>query len=120
MALAENGEKSGDGGGSVGFRSRHLDDADGNPAGGMTYGCGFHIQWQNGPLGRGAERREPNGAFVENVIRAAADRIGYYQASRFACEENAEALRHLELALEALERRTASREARGVEGTHGE
>lgn len=39
-------------------------------------------------------------------------------AGRFACPENVEALAHLEAALGALDARTASRRARGVEGTH--
>lgn len=40
-------------------------DNDGNPAGGVVSGNGLCISWQNGPLGRGEERREPNGAFVK-------------------------------------------------------
>lgn len=102
----------------IGFKANHWNDSDGNPAGGSTFGAGFAISWQNGPLGRDADRKEPNGAFVEDVIAAAADRIRCYQASRFACETNAEALHHLELALAALDRRTKEREARAVEGTH--
>jgi hypothetical protein len=102
------------------IRSYHVDDEDGNPAGGLARMPGVEISWQNGPLGRGADRRGPNGAFVEDVIAIAIDRINYYQASRFACDENAEALEHLGAALAALDRRTADREARGVEGTHEE
>lgn len=98
--------------------SDHFDDADGNPAGGTTFGCGFAIGWQNGPLGRGDERKEPNGAFVEDIIRAAIDRIEYYQRSKFNCYENALAITHLEQALGVLEQRTAEREKRDVEGTH--
>ena len=90
----------------------------GNPAGGFVVGLGIMIEWQNGPLGRGAERIEPNGAFVESVIEAAAQRIRHYQQSRFACERNANALFHLESALAELEARTAERDTRGVEGTH--
>lgn len=101
-----------------GFRSEHWSDADGNPAGGATFGTGFAISWQNGPLGRGEERREPNGAFVEDIIAAAADRIRFYQASKFASDLNEQALFHLEDALAALQARTADREARDVEGTH--
>lgn len=114
------------------IHSEHWNDANGNPAGGSTFGNGFAISWQNGPLGRctcnqvpghtphlaGCGRREPNGAFVEDVIQAAIDRIAYYQDSRFACSENAEALRHLIQARQALEARTSAREARSVEGTH--
>lgn len=91
-------------------------DLNGNPAGGFASGVGFCISWQNGPLGRGEKRKEPNGAFVETIIVAAKRRIEYYQESRFNCKENAEALHHLEEALKWLRSRTASRETRGVEG----
>jgi hypothetical protein len=101
-----------------GFFSEQWTDANENPAGGCTSGRGFTISWQNGPLGRGNERREPNGAFVEDVIAAAADRIEFYQSSKFASDDNAEALEHLRKANEALQRRTRDREAREVEGTH--
>ena len=104
----------------IGFKSEHWNDADGNPAGGTTSGTGFTIGWQNGPLGRGPDRVEPNGAFVEDVIDACADRIRYYQESRFACERNANALMHLEAALAELDARTKDREKRSVEGTHEE
>ena len=101
-----------------GFHEEHWNDHAGNPAGGTSSGRGFTIGWQHGPLGRGAERREPNGAFVEDIIAAAIGRLEYYQRSRFNCEPNAEAIRHLKAALEALESRTKDREARAVEGTH--
>lgn len=121
------------------LHARHESDASGAPAGGRTTGTGIDIRWQNGPLGRhadgcrqdpapgmehrftcvpGCTRRDPNGAFVEGVIGAARDRLGYYQATRFACPENQAAIEHLDLALEALQGRTASREAQKVEGTH--
>ena len=90
----------------------------GMPAGGYVTGVGLVIKWQNGPLGRGENRKEPNGAFVETVIRAALQRIEYYQASQFACRENALAITKLEEALMWLNKRTANREARNVEGTH--
>ena len=93
-------------------------DENGNPAGGHVVGTGIAISWQNGPLGRGTDRKEPNGAFVEGVIEAAAQRIRHYQAGKFACEHNAKALEHLEAALAQLQARTAEREARHVEGTH--
>lgn len=97
---------------------QHFNDADGNPAGGTTAGTGIAIHWQDGPLGRGAERKEPNGAFVEGVIQAAIGRIEYYQKSKFSSRENAIALTHLETALLWLGKRTADREEREVEGTH--
>lgn len=118
----------------------HEIDNNDNPAGGVTTGVGINIRWQNGPLGRGkpreeirasdvprgmdpddVARKEPNGAFVEGVIEAAIGRLRFYQTAtggKFACRENAIALTHLETALLWLEKRTADREARQVEGTH--
>lgn len=100
------------------IKQEHWNDSDGNPAGGATFGAGFAISWQNGPLGRGDQRREPNGAFVEGVIAAAIGRIEWYQSGRFACQSNAVALERLQQALAALESRTQGREERQVEGTH--
>ena len=94
------------------------DDADGNPAGGYVLGVGLEISWQDGPLGRDAERQEPNGCFVETVIAAAIQRLEYYNSSKFRCRENSLAITHLEEALHWLQARTAAREARAVEGTH--
>lgn len=112
----------------TGVKSEHWSDESGNPAGGNTFGQGFAIGWQHGPLGRhvdgpdgcvtGCTRKEQNGAFVEDVIEAAADRIRYYQKSKFACGPNERALQHLEAALYELNSRTQVREARQVEGTH--
>jgi hypothetical protein len=93
------------------------DGGTGAPAGGCTYGVGFAISWQNGPLGRDAGRKAPNGAFVEDVIRAALDRLEYYQQSPFASHYNAAAIDHLKTAVHVLNARTADREARQVEGT---
>jgi len=100
------------------IKEEHWKDVNGNPAGGATYGTGFAISWQNGPLGRGSNRKEPNGAFVEGIIRAAIGRLKFYQSSKFKCKENGLALAHLELAVENLNARTADREIRDVEGTH--
>ena len=96
----------------------HWSDQDANPAGGVSTGRGFTISWQNGPLGRGKDRREPNGAFVEDVIAAVIGRIEFYERSRFSCESNQKALEHLKQAAEWLDSRTRDREARAVEGTH--
>lgn len=90
----------------------------GRPAGGTSHGRGFTIAWQDGPLGTGEDRIEPNGAFVEDVITAAIGRLEFYQETEFACMANAQALERLRSALLALRKRTADREARGVEGTH--
>jgi len=93
-------------------------DEKGRPAGGCTTGRGFTIAWQDGPLVVDGERREPNGAFVEDVIAAAIGRIEFYQQSEFASDYNARALAHLHDALSALNQRTRDRQDRGVEGTH--
>jgi hypothetical protein len=90
----------------------------GNPAGGVSSGRGFTISWQNGPLGQGDERKEPNGAFVEDVIQAVIQRLEFYQTSRFSCEANEKAIAALLLAARDLDHRTKDREARHVEGTH--
>ena len=91
------------------------------PTGGRTRGTGIVIDWQDGPLGRGADRKEPNGAFVEDVIAAAIDRLEFYQSAsdgRFRCRENALVITKLEEALHWCDHRTQAREAREVEGTH--
>lgn len=105
----------------IGFHSRNdLDDC-GNPTGGVVAGTGFTITWQDGPLGRGDDRKAPNGAFVEDVIDAALTRIQFYQEAaggKFSCEENKIAIQHLMAALNVLNHRTLKREQRKVEGTH--
>lgn len=100
------------------IQGNHNSDTAGNPAGGETTGVGISIQWQDGPLGRDEERIAPNGAFVEDVIAAAIDRLEYYQRSRFSCRENALAITKLQEALHWCHHRTEAREARAVEGTH--
>jgi hypothetical protein len=115
---AKNGCKTGDITMNQQIKSSHRIDENGNPTGGRTTGVGIDIEWQDGPLGRGDERKDPNGAFVEGVIEAAADRLRFYQSGKFACRENALALTKLEEALHWCQHRTAAREARAVEGTH--
>lgn len=105
-------------------------DDDGNPAGGRVYGTGFHIEWQNGPLrtpipGPGAHgsdgprwvTKAPNGAFVEDVLRACQRRLEFYQGTKFKCRQNELAITHIEEALHWLGDRTRERTERGVEGT---
>lgn len=102
------------------FEATNNLDTAGNPAGGSVSGVGMSITWQNGPLGRGAERIPPNGAFVETVIAAAKQRIEHYQGTKFICRENALAITKLEEALHWLNHRTQERERREVEGTHAQ
>jgi hypothetical protein len=109
-----------DGGFSVrqSIKIRNFVDEDGNPAGGFVVGTGLQISFQDGPLGRGADRKAPNGAFVEDIIRGCAERLEFYQRGKFKCSENEKALTHLQMALEILEARTSRREAEQTEGTH--
>lgn len=103
------------------FFSENKDDENGMPSGGWVKGVGMEIHWQDGPLGRGEDRKPPNGAFVETVIAAARQRLEYYQKAangRFWCGENAAAILELTQALEWLSKRTTQREVREVEGTH--
>lgn len=100
---------------------QHFTDDEGRPAGGFFKARGIDIAWQNGPLRSGApgtDPIEPNGAFVEDVIRAAIGRIEHYQQSEFHGIHNAVALGHLYAAAEVLAERTRDRQTRGVEGTH--
>jgi hypothetical protein len=104
----------------IGFEAKN-EVVDGKPAGGHVRGTGLTIDWQNGPLGRvgSAERVAPNGAFVEDVIAAALQRIQHYQTETpFSCRENAIAITKLEEALVWLDARTARRVEQNVEGTH--
>lgn len=104
------------------FTSEHNLDGNGNPAGGHSESVGLKVEWQNGPLGRGAERQEPNGAFVETLLAVALDRIQFYQTAsngKFQCRQNALAITKIEEALHWLKDRTEERERRQVEGTHG-
>ena len=95
---------------------------DGNPAGGYVAGVGFRVDWQDGPLGRGEDRQEPNGAFVEDVLLACLERLHIYQgesedgSGRFRCRENALIITKIEEAIHWGNHRTAERERRGVEG----
>jgi hypothetical protein len=98
--------------------SNNIDD-NGNPSGGGVIGTGLTIRWQNGPLGR--PPKPATGAFVEDVIEAARQRLEFYQTAsggKFKCRENALAITKLEEALHWLTARRTEREARGVQGEH--
>lgn len=60
----------------------------------------------------------PVGTTNECLLAIVIDRLRCFQSSPFACEENEEARALCAGALSALMERTASRKARGVEGTH--
>ena len=96
--------------------ARNWYDDDGvHPVGGVTYGHGFCIAWQDGPKG---PHSDPNGAYVEAIIKAVIQRLEFFQDSKLACDENSRALLHLDHALDWLTKRLKDREERGVRGTH--
>ncbi len=93
----------------------------GNPMGGSVESVGLSINWQDGPRREAlaGDLAEPNGAFVEDVIIAAKQRLEFFQEAgnkKFACRENALAITKLDEALHWLNHRTEDRRERGVEG----
>jgi len=94
-------------------------DRDGNPTGGSVEGVGLRVDWQDGPLGR--PPKLATGAFVDDVIEAARQRLEFYQKAsggKFACRQNAIAITKLEEAMHWLWARRMERESRGVQGEH--
>jgi len=107
-------------------------DDDANPTGGEvrleldTTGDGktefpaLLIRWQDGPRGQADtdELLPPNGAFVEDVIWAALQRLEFFNEGKYRDRANSLAITHLEQALQALKDRQLERSYRGVEGKH--
>ena len=58
-----------------------------------------------------------NGTTLEEMLRVCSERLADLD-SRFHCQENEDALKHIESARACLEARTKDRTARGVEGKH--
>lgn len=73
-----------------------------------------NIKFQNGPI----KENGVNGCHNEDLIAVVIDRLQGFQKGDFACRENAIAITKLEEALMWLNKRTADRVRRGVEGTH--
>lgn len=87
-------------------------------SGGWVRGVGVAINWQRGPT-RNADGNPipPNGATIEAILNACAQRLDAFQQTSMACQENADAFVAIHQAIAALEARTARRTAEGVEGT---
>ena len=115
---------------------RNQVDAEGMPAGGEVKGVGLEVSWQDGPTkrsGYSADMIDPSegaqhssgyyhksGAFVEDVLHAALQRLQHFQevkGGRFACAENAEAITKITEALAALRARFERRVKAEVVGT---
>lgn len=76
-------------------------------------GFGFQFNFQNGPI----RESGVNGITQEVLLAIVADRLRSFQAGPYACEENADALAHVEAAQAALHSRTTKRIEAGTEGT---
>lgn len=59
-----------------------------------------------------------NGVTAEDLLKVCEEVFICYQESKFACEENQEALNHIQGALGAMARRKNRRTEQGTEGTH--
>jgi hypothetical protein len=91
------------------IQTKHREDLE--EAGGRVLG---EVNFQNGPI----KEAGINGVMDENLISIVIDRLQGFQADHYNCRENALALTKLQEALLWLNKRTADRIARGVEGTH--
>lgn len=116
------------------IHAANLSDENGNPTGGWV---NLHvtkngdnefpaliINWQDGPIGTATNPdgtpalEDPNGAFVEDVLWAALQRLEFFNESKYRCRENSIAITKIEEALFILKDRQLSRAVRGVEGKH--
>lgn len=109
-------------------------DEDANPTGGhveLILGgdndrhVALNIQWQDGPRGTGETNADgspkllpPNGAFVEDVLWAALQRLEFFNAGKYRDRANSIAISNIEQALQALKDRQLERSHRNVEGKH--
>lgn len=71
-----------------------------------------YVKFQNGPI----KENGVNGIANEDAILMVIDRLNAFQKTKYACEENAQAIDYLEKTLIVLRRRTDARIKRGVEG----
>lgn len=83
------------------------------------------VHWQDGPRGTGKTTADgspillpPNGAFVEDVLWAALQRLEFFNESKYRDRANSIAITHIEQALQALKDRQLERSHRNVEGKH--
>lgn len=112
-------------------RSDFHTDNKGNPTGGFTYlnvvrpdedtesgttvADAIRIDWQDGIIPPGGVQ---NGAFVEDVLEAARQRLLYFNSTKFRCRENSLAITKIEEALQWLDWRTRNRLNQNVENTY--
>lgn len=106
-------------------KSEFTVDEDGNPTGGTTsmVAPGAHphdehvaieIHWQKGMIGPEGQ----NGAFIEDVLEAARQRLLFFNTTKFRCRENSVAITKIEEALQWLDWRTRQRLLQDMENTY--
>lgn len=79
----------------------------------------LRIIWQSAPRGKAdGTLAAPNGAFIEDVLWAALQRLEFFQDSKYRDRGNALAITKIEEALQALKNRQLERSYRNVEGKH--
>ena len=99
-------------------------DRGGNPTGGTTFmvasgqrdsdHSALHVNWQDGMVGPDGQ----NGAFIEDVLEAARQRLQFFNTTEFRCRENSIAITKIEEALQWLDWRTRARLLADVENTY--
>lgn len=80
---------------------------------GQTCDVVTHVKFQMGPIAE----KGVNGLTQETLLAIVEDRLKCFQAGGYACRENAVALTKVQEAMMWLNKRTADRVVRGVEGT---
>lgn len=71
------------------------------------------VNFQEGPI----KEVGVNGVCNEDLLLMVHARLDSFQHSEYACDENEEAISHIEAAVKALRSRTNRRKAAGIEGT---
>lgn len=111
------------------IRAVNIVDDNGNPTAGqvnLVTGApdadnieALRIVWQSAPRAKAdGTLAAPNGAFIEDVLWAALQRLEFFQQSQYRDRGNALAITHIEGALQALKDRQLERSHRNVEGKH--
>jgi hypothetical protein len=94
--------------------NRYADAEKQNPAGGVAYGEGFCISWQDGAVVDG----EWSGAGVREILEAVIKRFEFFEATKFACDENKKVIALIKEAIRVIDARTERRKLLGIEGTY--
>jgi len=92
------------------LKARHYM-SDDLPQSGYVVGPGLTVVWQDGPRAKQSDGTlaAVNGAFVEDVLVAAQERLAFFQLTKFKHEANERAIGYIELALQALNSRATAR-----------